>query len=250
MQKQHCRNARTANRDATRRAFTLIELLVVIAIIAILAAILFPVFARARENARRTSCLSNLKQMGLAVMMYVQDYDETYPRCVQCTGPLTGSICSTGAYNYWDQLIEPYTKSTQLFFCPSGISSTNLRSGNYGMNPNVMVSYQTNPTIRMAAINAASKTYMMLDYGTYRALMTYVDAPTTTSYLPGVGDAKNVSTTCSTVTTAYVNDCEHGRHFGGVNITFADGHAKWLRTNVVHAEYKKPGYGAWGISND
>lgn len=61
------------------RGFTLIELLVVIAIIAILAAILFPVFARARENARRTSCLSNLKQMGLGMMMYVQDYDETYP---------------------------------------------------------------------------------------------------------------------------------------------------------------------------
>ena len=63
-----------------RKAFTLIELLVVIAIISILAAILFPVFARARESARRTSCLSNLKQIGLGIMMYVQDYDETYPR--------------------------------------------------------------------------------------------------------------------------------------------------------------------------
>lgn len=68
-----------------RKAFTLIELLVVIAILAILASILFPVFARARENARRASCLSNMKQLGLAMMMYVQDYDECYPNAVRAT---------------------------------------------------------------------------------------------------------------------------------------------------------------------
>src|SRR5579872_3739810 len=99
----------------SRAAFTLIELLVVIAIIAILAAILFPVFAQAREKARAISCLSNAKQLGLAVMMYVQDYDETYPQA-----------------EYWDQTnfptdfylwssqrcVGPYIKNGDIFKCP------------------------------------------------------------------------------------------------------------------------------------
>ncbi|MDF2440635.1 MAG: hypothetical protein JWN98_1619, partial [Abditibacteriota bacterium] len=91
-----------------RKGFTLIELLVVIAIIAILAAILFPVFARARENARRTSCQSNLKQIGLGIMQYTQDYDERMP--ARYTGNETQS---------WRRVIYPYVKSTQLFACSS-----------------------------------------------------------------------------------------------------------------------------------
>src|SRR5579859_210263 len=97
----------------SRRAFTLIELLVVIAIIAILAAILFPVFAQAREQARRTACLSNTKQAGLAFMMYVQDYDETTP-CLtqQWQGGPTWVII-----DFWN-LFQPYIKNTQVFLCP------------------------------------------------------------------------------------------------------------------------------------
>src|SRR5580658_10676040 len=92
--------------------FTLIELLVVIAIIAILAAILFPVFARARESARRTSCLSNVKQTDLANLTYVQDYDETLPTLVRdvSTNPVTTIDFST--------LLQPYIKNTQIFYCP------------------------------------------------------------------------------------------------------------------------------------
>lgn len=89
--------------------FTLIELLVVIAIIAILAAILFPAFARARENARRASCQSNLKQMGLGILQYVQDYDEVMPP----------SYNQTDGGRSWRTLVQPYVKSTQLFMCPS-----------------------------------------------------------------------------------------------------------------------------------
>jgi len=85
-----------------RRGFTLIELLVVIAIIAILAAILFPVFARAREKARQSSCLSNIKQMTLGSLMYCQDYDEMFH-----------------TYDYWYNFITPYVKNTQIFVCPS-----------------------------------------------------------------------------------------------------------------------------------
>jgi prepilin-type N-terminal cleavage/methylation domain-containing protein/prepilin-type processing-associated H-X9-DG protein len=100
-------------------AFTLIELLVVIAIIAILAAILFPVFAQAREKARQTSCLSNMKQMGLGVMMYIQDYDETYPTAYfhRAFNPPAGGVA--GGYEHWSGLINPYVKNFQMYICPS-----------------------------------------------------------------------------------------------------------------------------------
>ena len=110
-----------------RRAFTLIELLVVIAIIAILAAILFPVFARAREQARKSSCLSNLKQMGLATQMYVQDYDETLPRYSVATSPTA----------YWPNLIDPYVKNRQIWFCPSyerSVTNPSANASTYGTN--------------------------------------------------------------------------------------------------------------------
>ncbi|MBV9867241.1 MAG: DUF1559 domain-containing protein [Abitibacteriaceae bacterium] len=94
--------------------FTLIELLVVIAIIAILAAILFPVFGRARENARRAACQSNLKQIGLAIEQYKQDYDSFYPGAQNTVGSVTYS---------WPTIIFPYVKNEQVFVCPSGEDS-------------------------------------------------------------------------------------------------------------------------------
>ena len=100
----------TSSRKATK-AFTLIELLVVVAIIAILAAILFPVFARARENARRSSCQSNLKQIGLGVIQYTQDYDEKFP--------IYHGGNSGGAQDGFFAIIQPYLKSTQIYQCPS-----------------------------------------------------------------------------------------------------------------------------------
>jgi prepilin-type N-terminal cleavage/methylation domain-containing protein/prepilin-type processing-associated H-X9-DG protein len=96
-------------RKQNRVGFTLIELLVVIAIIAILAAILFPVFAQAREKARQASCLSNEKQLGLSVLQYTQDYDETYPTGVQQDWYAVS----------WPLLVQPYTKSLDVFRCPS-----------------------------------------------------------------------------------------------------------------------------------
>ncbi len=94
---------------AAFKGFTLIELLVVIAIIAILAAILFPVFGRARENARRSSCTSNLKQLGLGVLQYVQDNDGIYPSHARASGTPIG----------WADSLDPYIKSRQIFQCPS-----------------------------------------------------------------------------------------------------------------------------------
>src|SRR5213593_451726 len=96
------------------RGFTLIELLVVIAIIAILAAILFPVFAQAREKARQTQCLSNIKQLALSIKMYSQDYDETKPPCFIWDYP------GGKANQYtWRGLVAPYVKNRDIFICPS-----------------------------------------------------------------------------------------------------------------------------------
>lgn len=118
------------NRLTGRQGFTLIELLVVIAIIALLAAILFPVFARVRENARRTSCASNLKQIGLGILQYTQDYDEMMPKTYfrsalnswDANGswdtPSFGEGSSTVNYK-WMDAIYPYVKSEQIFNCPS-----------------------------------------------------------------------------------------------------------------------------------
>ncbi len=97
-------------------AFTLIELLVVIAIIAILAAILFPVFAQARAKARQAACLSNMKQIGTASMMYLQDYDETYP-----VANLSYGANFDGAHGGWMQQIQPYIKNVQVFRCPDAV---------------------------------------------------------------------------------------------------------------------------------
>jgi prepilin-type N-terminal cleavage/methylation domain-containing protein/prepilin-type processing-associated H-X9-DG protein len=100
-----------------KRGFTLIELLVVIAIIAILAAILFPVFAQARDKARQASCISNLKQMGLGVIMYANDYDEAYP-----PGEIWGDV-GNAPVSSWKHVTYPYTKNLSIYLCPNSKAS-------------------------------------------------------------------------------------------------------------------------------
>lgn len=225
-----------------KRGFTLIELLVVIAIIAILAAILFPVFARARENARRTSCLSNVKQMGLALMQYAQDNDEGLPNThIVGSAPYPDGTVWNSGFWYWGQILYPYHKSRQVFFCPSSPSPdrTDPRRANYGANEAVLPLPGTgasNMPLKLSAFVSAASIYVMMDASDTRTNYARTNTISGSFYVPGMGDAGG---NCGTLTGADLKDCQTGRHFGGVNVGFADGHAKWLKTSVLRSESQK-----------
>ena len=132
--------------------FTLIELLVVIAIIAILAAILFPVFARAREKARQASCQSNLKQTALGYLMYAQDYDEWFPGFINGRSP--------GPRPEWFRVIEPYVKNTQIYICPSSglrIAPNRYSTSNHSSSTGDYWGY------RMALIQRPADKFLIMD---------------------------------------------------------------------------------------
>lgn len=154
------------------RAFTLIELLVVIAIIAILAAILFPVFAQARERARMISCLSNMRQIGTSFRMYAQDYDETYMPMRQGYDPKTGLLHADGAYEgfMWRNAVQPYLKNKGIMACPSNSSSTagrgrvgRLPASNSGNWNDQAQGYAAEPDLQMPqgyGMNAFASTWI------------------------------------------------------------------------------------------
>jgi prepilin-type N-terminal cleavage/methylation domain-containing protein/prepilin-type processing-associated H-X9-DG protein len=233
--------------SAVRRAFTLIELLVVIAIIAILAAILFPVFAQAREKARQTSCLSNLKQMGTAVLMYVQDYDEMYP-------PNSYSAPSGFTYSntyYWFfglimqsggaaklipsyGLVQPYVKNGQVQAC---LTAGNMTPGSGGAPFTIDVTdaplgYDKNVLLVYSIPTATSG----VSYGPFRSLAAWpqpaesvlmADAGGTSSTFNGITPPRRLSP--SGVLTFPQTA---GRHPGiASNVLFQDGHVKVMRLN-------------------
>lgn len=202
-----------------RRGFTLIELLVVIAIIAILAAIIFPVFARAREKARQTACLSNLKQIGTAVGMYASDYDG---EMLWMQGWVVWNQIGSLGLPGWLQAIHPYVKNTNIYKCPSGPRNalthytfnacamslpwgwSGVAAGAYGLD---------SPPDPAAA-------WMVFDSGTTGS--TWSDAP--------VDDADPTNEV--QLAGDWSDPCHcllfPGRHNGGNNFAFMDGHAKWL----------------------
>jgi prepilin-type N-terminal cleavage/methylation domain-containing protein/prepilin-type processing-associated H-X9-DG protein len=207
------------------KGFTLIELLVVIAIIAILAAILFPVFARARENARRASCQSNLKQIGLGIMQYAQDYDETIVPMRNGPNVSTDPMYRTP----WAALIQPYVKSTQLFKCPSNSTTTSLFGTDNDpatptFSPAIPVSYITTGGDSGTTNGTGDRRSMYPDTGTAMAAVEY---PATTLIIVetrGNTQADMYQTAQVTGTgTTFTN------HLGTSNFLFADGHVKSMK---------------------
>ncbi len=201
-------------------AFTLIELLVVIAIIAILAAILFPVFAQAREKARQTQCLSNMRQMGIAVQMYLQDYDEQFP---------LDSHTGTNAPWVWLNTLQPYVKTTLLYRCPSDPSVNwerplpgyrNVRRTSYGTNYWMLPRYD--------------------DCTGYNTLAS-ITSPANTIYIAEMRE-NTTGDHFHPAMWVWPNNCGFYQpeqelamtwHSGGTNYTFVDGHAKWYRFEQV-----------------
>ncbi len=224
-----------------RTGFTLIELLVVIAIIAILAAILFPVFARAREKARQSSCLSNMKQIGTAFMMYAQDYDEKLCDCLM--GRDHGVWTQMDS---WIRCLMPYVKNNQIFRCPSvswGSETPSATAGiinagygamrevlgyaggigynpaDWGGDPNLDAPWYGQP---LSAMTAPAENILVCDSTNYVCQRSYWER------------TDNASSPTAAIAAEY-NHAYYvvdSRHNGQANVCFADGHAKSLPRGI------------------
>lgn len=202
-----------------RSAFTLIEILVVLAIIGILAALLFPVFGRARENARRASCQSNLRQIGLGMEQYVSDYDESYPpEIVPLTSPKVTFVTQ----------LQPYLKNEQVFICPSG-------------------SLEETQTLELAEVKDllwvadASSGWSSPSRGHYGLNVTAaLVRPYTVTYPSQkllIGESSWYEIANYTDLESQFYDAQ--RHFGGSNILFCDGHVKWVNIGPNPTTFSK-----------
>ena len=207
-----------------QRGFTLIELLVVIAIIAILAAILFPVFQKVRENARRAACSSNEKQLALGITMYTQDYDELIP-------PTAVYAADGVTVILWPDMINAFVNNKQLRLCPSDSHDT---KNSYGLNEVTFVDETDapQPTLSLAAFQSPSNTLMLGELG--------------------VGSIGNIPDLTTLTTDAYkmtapdvdLNDQYDGRpsarHNGLTNVAFMDGHVKTMRMTQFYIGQTPP----------
>ena len=247
------------SRPAARHGFTLIELLVVIAIIAILAAILFPVFQKVRENARRASCQSNMKQIALSVTQYTQDYDEKFPN---------GNANYNGQGIGWAGEVYPYIKSVGVFKCPDDSTSPATAAGprggirqpcSYALNHNITA---TSGTGNLSQMNAPANTIMLFEVQGSQVELTdpneadslngfgyagnggYLDNGQSTRYGNGANYATGPEGNPAYVDTTATPSNKTGRHTDNSNLAFVDGHVKYLRGSAI-----SPGYNATDAAN-
>ena len=202
--------------------FTLIELLVVIAIIAILAAILFPVFARARENARRASCSSNLKQIGLGWLQYAQDYDE---RIV----PFSSTAGTAGYSHHWTTALQPYLKSTQIYVCPSNSDKTtgytmNIFAAGSGRS---LAEFQETTRVPMFVDGVGEDQTAAVTGNNIVALAFYLGPPQ--SVVSGRHTKDGVTDGANQWEASINGSVAPDRHLEGANYLFVDGHVKWAK---------------------
>jgi prepilin-type N-terminal cleavage/methylation domain-containing protein/prepilin-type processing-associated H-X9-DG protein len=231
-----------------RRAFTLIELLVVIAIIAILAAILFPVFAKARDRAQQTTCLNNLKQLGVALTTYLSDYDEHYPlsRLPDATHTNLGSL--NGTTKNWRTALFPYIKSNEVMMCPTNpaskawpAASAHDESGQYpiGYALNGSMFYETLPPVTPSSIKDPVNSIFAMEsrWGTPDLGAWVINQAAGYSYT-GPGSKTGMGA--------------FQQHSGRINMLFCDTHAKAMKlrdTLVPNEMWHDARYGAATYQN-
>ena len=252
--------------------FTLIELLVVIAIIAILAAILFPVFAQAREKARQTSCLSNTKQIGIAFMQYTQDYDEYFP------GLFSGNWGASTAR--WMDNIQPYVKNAQIFNCPSDADQNNKYVPNLGL-----LNLNNTPPDRFGSYAASNAYWGNAGAGGSEWAGPMSGAENVTNALPAIGDPSGtfligegngsfqvswqwnnggtgqptaIDTTTKppsihspSATPTNLEGMVMARHQDFANVLFCDGHAKSMKlSTLLQKSTTEPTWGTWASATN